>query len=79
MSNKNRKRINIMIDIQLLEKLDKLIPTGERSNFANAAFEKALLQFGREKALEEIHESRGKIVINLSDEDLKKEIRYGLE
>ena len=80
MSRKNRKRINVMIDVYLLEKLNELIPIGERSNFANTAFEEALVQFSREKAFLETDKLRQELKIKLpNDEDLIKEIRYGLE
>lgn len=48
----SRKRINLMIDIEHLEKLEELIPSGNRSNFVNEAIEEKFRRWGRRKALE---------------------------
>ena len=47
-----RKRINLMIDIDNIEKLEELIPSGSRSNFVNEAIEDKFRRWGRRKALD---------------------------
>lgn len=47
-----RKRVNLMIDIENLEKLEEMIPSGNRSDFVNEAIEEKFRRWGRRKALE---------------------------
>ncbi len=67
-----------MMDITVLEQMKSLIPAGERSDFVNEAMEKALIQFGRQKAFDEGTKLKEKLNLKIgSDEELLKKIRYG--
>ena len=47
-----RKKVNFMIDEDLIDRLETLIPSGERSDFMNTAMNEALASYGRKKAFE---------------------------
>lgn len=51
-----RKRINFMISISLVDKLTT-IPLGERSDFVNEAIEEKFTNWSRRKAIENLNES----------------------
>ena len=51
-----RKRINFMINISLVDKLNT-IPLGERSDFVNEAIEEKFTNWSRRKAIENLNES----------------------
>lgn len=53
-----RKRVNFMIDQNLVEEMASLIPSGERSDFVNEALENALTIWSRKKAFELIDEAK---------------------
>lgn len=74
-----RKRVNFMVEVHLLEDLQALVSSGERSNFVNEALEESLIRFSREKAVKESAKLRKKFSIKMSEAKLKKELRYGLE
>lgn len=52
-----RKRANFMINVPLLEQMETLIPTGERSDFVNEALEEKMIDLSRTKALARMEES----------------------
>lgn len=72
-----RKKINFMIDTQLLEEMENLIPRGERSDFANEAFAEALVRFGRRKAMEKMDAFRKKAKLSMTTEEIIEAINYG--
>ncbi len=47
-----RKKVNFMVDEGILERVEAIIPSGERSDFVNHAMEQALIVYGRKKAFE---------------------------
>ncbi len=47
-----RKKVNFMVDEGILERVEAIIPLGERSDFVNHAMEQALIAYGRKKAFE---------------------------
>ncbi len=66
-----RKRANFMISMSLLEKLST-IPSGERSDFVNAAVEEKFTNWSRRKAIENLNESiRKEERVHTSKEILK--------
>lgn len=73
-----RKRVNFMVSMSVLGQMENLIPAGKRSDFVNEAVEKALIQFGRQKAFEEGDRLKKELNLEIgSDEELLKRIRYG--
>ena len=55
-----RKKVNFMVDEEIIERLEQLIPSGERSDFMNEAMNEKLKQFGRDKAFKFFEEFRKK-------------------
>ncbi len=75
-----RVRKNFMIKSSVLKEMEQLIPKGEWSGFVNTALEEAMIDFSRKKASELIDKFRNEKGLKLpSDNELKKQIRYGLE
>ena len=73
-----RRRMNFMLNVNLVDTLQQLVPSGERSDFINEAVEKALKCLSREKAFEEGTKLRDRLNLKIgSDEELLKKIRYG--
>ena len=73
-----RKRLNFMVDPYVAEELIQTVDSGNRSDFVSKAIEKALIQFSREKAHEEMLQLREKLHLKIgSDEKLYKTIREG--
>lgn len=56
-STSQRKRTNFMINLPLLEQMEILIPSGERSDFVNEALEEKMIDLSRAKALERMEDS----------------------
>lgn len=65
-----RKRINFMIDQNLVEEMTSLIPSGERSDFVNEALENALTIWSRKKAFELIDEANKTHPLKTSTEEI---------
>ncbi len=70
-----RKRINFMIDQNLMEEMASLIPSGERSDFVNEALENALIIWSRKKAFELIDEANKTHPLKTSTEEILNIIR----
>lgn len=47
-----RKKVNFMVDHDITQRLEQLVPVGERSDFVNKAMDEALVLYGRRKAFE---------------------------
>lgn len=47
-----RKKMNFMVNEDIIMRLESLIPSGGRSDFVNEAMEEALAAYGRKKAFE---------------------------
>lgn len=47
-----RKKMNFMINEDIVSKLEQLVPAGERSDFCNNVMDEALILYGRRKAFE---------------------------
>lgn len=76
-----KKRTNVMLNVRVLKLMDELIPNRKRSEFINEKLEEALIQYSRETAAKDTDLLRKKLAGSFpaSDEELKKQIRYGLE
>ncbi|MFA5792808.1 MAG: hypothetical protein WC897_02955 [Candidatus Gracilibacteria bacterium] len=73
-----KKRVNFMANICLLNELEAFIPSGGRSDFINNAIEQALKRFSIKMAMEETSVLREKLHLKIgSDEKLYKKIRAG--
>ncbi len=48
---RKRKKVNFMIDEAILERLEALVPSGERSDFVNNAMEEAIAEHGMKQAM----------------------------
>ncbi len=74
---KTRKKMNFMINEELIIKLDQAIPAGKRSDFINQALDRALLIKGQEKAINNMDKLRKKLSLKISKEELKTLKNYG--
>lgn len=66
-----------MIDTQVIEDLERFIPSGERSDFINEVLEEKLIKFGRQKASELIDEFRRKHPMKMTNKQILKIIHDG--
>lgn len=74
-----RKKVNFMINQEILEMLKKWIPAGDRSDFVNGALEEAVRRYRREKAFQLIDELREKSKLKMSTSEMIKLKNYGRE
>lgn len=74
-----RKKVNFMINQEILEVLKKWIPAGDRSNFVNGALEEAVKRYTKEKAFQMIDELRAKAKLRMSTAEMIKLKNYGRE
>lgn len=65
-----REKVNFMLDRALFLEIKTYVPEGERSDFANEAFEEALRDFKRKKALEGLDELRAMNKTYISNKEL---------
>ena len=65
-----REKVNFMLDRSLFLEIKAYVPEGERSDFANEAFEEALMDFKRRKAYEEIKKIRKMNKVHVSTEEI---------
>lgn len=72
-----RKKVNFMIDKELLCKVQAVIPAGERSDFVNQALEDAIVKYGRIKASRAMDEFAKSHKITMSTEEFIKLKNYG--
>lgn len=75
----DRKKVNFMIGRETLMQFYQLIPSGERSNFLNTTLKEALINYGRQKASEQIDKFRKEWKLKLSTEELIQLKNYGRE
>lgn len=73
----SREKINFMLDRELVLEMKQYVPEGERSDFANLAFEQALIDFKRKKAYEEIKKLRELNKVRLSTKEILEARDYG--
>ncbi len=65
-----REKVNFMLDRTLFLEIKQYVPEGERSDFANEAFEQALIDFKRAKALDDLDELRAMNKTYISNDEL---------
>ena len=74
---KKRKKVNFMIDIDILEQLEKFIPAGKRSDFINEKMQEIVREFTKRTALDYLDQFKKKKKIKESTQEIIKAIRYG--
>lgn len=68
-----------MVSKSLIMEIKQYVPEGERSDFANEAFEEALTTFRRKKAFENIAKFRKKVKLDIPPDEFRKLRSYGRE
>lgn len=76
-TTKTRKRLNFMIDENILKGLNSLIPAGQKSNFINEAIEEKIIKYGKQKAFESIEIIRSNLKLNMNTKEILKAIKDG--
>lgn len=74
-----RKKVNFMINQEILEALKTWIPAGDRSDFVNGALEEAVRRYTRQKASDMMDELRKKANLRLTTAEIIKLKNYGRE
>lgn len=74
-----RKKVNFMVDLNILEGMKFFVPAGERSDFVNKALQASLKDFARKKASEAMDEIRKKWNLKITNEEIRKYREYGRE
>lgn len=72
-----RKKVNFMVDLHVLEKFQKWIPAGERSDFVNHTLEEAVRRYKRKKAFDAMDELRERAHIRMTSKEMIKRKNYG--
>ena len=72
-----RKKVNFMVNKELLYKIQAIIPAGERSDFVNQALDDAIVKYGRIKASRAMDEFAKSHKISMSTEEFIKLKNYG--
>lgn len=66
----HRVKVNFMVESTLLKQIKTFVPEGERSDFANEAFEEALVHFRLKKMSEGIDALRKKNKTYISTKEI---------
>lgn len=74
---KNRKKVNFMIDKNILVRIEELLPAGKRSDFVNEALNESIIQYGRKKASEAMDEWASRNKLRLTTAEIIKLKNYG--
>ncbi len=72
-----RVKMNFMIDARVVEKMEMMIPSGQRSDFVNECLEDALTKFSRNLAFEGMRKMAKKMKLKLSTKEIIKLKNYG--
>lgn len=72
-----RRKINYMMNEDVLDRMEKLVPSGERSDVVNQAVDEWLLEYGRKKALQWTREYKMKQKKAWSTKEILKIIHDG--
>lgn len=75
----NRKKVNFMIDENIIFRIEKVVTPGSRSDFVNSALDDALNKYSRAKASEEIDNLRDSMNLEMTTKELLKLKNYGRE
>lgn len=74
---KNRKKVNFMIDKNILVRIVELLPAGKRSDFVNEALTDAIIHYGRKRASDEMDKLREKMKLRMTTKEIIKLKNYG--
>lgn len=69
---KNRKKVNFMINENILHSLKQLFPERERSDFVNEALNNALTNMARKRAMDAMDVFRKTANWKITDEEIRK-------
>lgn len=72
-----RKKVNYMINQDILVRIKEFIPAGERSDFVNKALGEAILRYARRRASIAMDELAKKMNLRMSTEEFIKLKNYG--
>lgn len=78
-AKKGRKKLNFMLDNNIVIKLMAWIPAGKRSEFVNGAIDNAIKDYLRREATEYMDAFRKKFKWRMTDEEIRKAREYGRE
>lgn len=74
---KKRKKVNFMIDENILTMIQHWIPAGDRSDFVNGALDEALQDIAKREASDWMDKFRKKAKWHMTDAEIRKAINYG--
>lgn len=74
-----RKRVNFMLNVSLIEAFETYVPAGQRSDFLNEALEEQLTRLSREKASEATDWIQKKFKLKVTTQKILKDTDHGLE
>lgn len=78
-AKKGRKKLNFMLDNNMVIKLMTWIPSGKRSEFVNGAIDQSLTHYVRGMAIESMDKLRKKTKLRMTDKEIRKARKYGRE
>lgn len=67
-----RRKVNYMMNEDILERMEKLVPSGERSDVVNQAVDEWLVRYGRRKAFEYFEQLKKKQKKAWSNDEIVK-------
>lgn len=76
-TSKKRKKVNFMINENILIEIKEWISDGDRSDFVNVALQHAVQRLKRERACDLMDELREKAKIKMSIKEIIKRKNYG--
>lgn len=74
---KNRKKVNFIIDKNIIIKIEQLMPAGKRSDFVNNALSESLIRYARKEASEAMDECAKQNTIRLTTAEIIKLKNHG--
>ncbi|MEK7523415.1 MAG: hypothetical protein AAB588_00100 [Patescibacteria group bacterium] len=72
-----RKKVNFMVDLNILEGMKIFVPFGDRSDFVNDAVAYALKKAAQREAMEFMDKVRKEGKLQMTDKEIKEAINYG--
>lgn len=72
-----RKKVNFMVNKQILLRMDQLIPERKKSDFVNEVLEEAIKDFGRKKASDGMDALARAHKMRMSTEEFVRLKNYG--
>lgn len=74
-----RKKVNFMVDNEVMIHIVQWVPAGQRSDFVNHALQEAVQDLARQKAIEAMDRVRMEGHFIMSDKEIRKAREYGRE